>query len=172
MRVTGADLATSRARLADLLATGRPAPRPVPHPHLWLVPSPAAEEPCFGAPVDDAEPDGTPGGAHSASAHHRLALRARLWAHPDTPCAAPEVAWVLGLRESDVRRRRPPTAARCGRALLAPFAHWRASLEAAGLLPTWKAWPEDLAEVSTTAPTQRRRVAAPRLAPLGGPTGR
>jgi hypothetical protein len=171
MRVTARDLDTSRARLAQSLVDHGPVPTSRRRGHLWLMPSPATEGPAFGGPLSDNEDeqDSSPRRKVRGELHRRLALRARLYAQPATPCSAPEVAWVFGLRESDVRANRPSTAQRCGRAILAPFAHWLACLEAVGLLPTWEPVAEASLHRSGQPPRARRRgSAAPKLLPLGG----
>ncbi len=174
MRVTAQDLATSRTRLGQDLVERGPFRSSQRRGHLWLVPSPASDRPAFGGPLTDDgdEQDSSPRRRQRGELHQRLALRARLYAQPATPCSAPEVAWVFGLRESDVRAFRPTTAQRCGRAILAPFAHWLVCLETAGLLPSWE-------PVSGVAPhragqsthPRRRGSTAPKLLPLGGPGG-
>ncbi len=174
MRVTAQDLATSRKRLGQALVDRGPVPASHRRGHLWLVPSPAFEGPAFGGPLTDDgdEQDSSPRRRQRGELHRRLALRARLYAQPATPCSAPEVAWVFGLRESDVRVCRPTTAQRCGRAILAPFAHWIACLETAGLLPSWEPVSEATLHRAGQPPRARRRgPAAPKLAPLGGPGG-
>ena len=96
----------------------------------------------------------------------RLRVRALLFANPDTPCSASEVASVLGVRESAVRDARPASARKLGRALVAPFAHWLRSLNRAGVLPAFT-------DLEGDAPGRPRRARgasrAPRLVPLGGP---
>jgi hypothetical protein len=174
MRVTAQDLATSRERLGQALVDRGSVPVSQRPGHLWLVPSPLPESPAFGGPLTDDgdEQDSSPRRRQRGELHQRLALRARLYSQPATPCSAPEVAWVFGLRESDVRAYRPTTAQRCGRAILAPFAHWLVCLEAKGLLPTWEPVNEAPPHHAGRPPRPRRRGAtAPKLLPLGGPGG-
>jgi hypothetical protein len=171
MRVTAQDLATSRERLGQALVDRVPVSASQRPGHLWLVPSPLPDSPAFGGPLSDDEDSG-PKRRQRGELHRRLALRARLYAQPATPCSAPEVAWVFGLRESDVRAHRPATAQRCGRAILAPFAHWLVCLETAGLLPSWERASEVALHRAGQPPRSHRRgSAAPKLLPLGGPGG-
>jgi hypothetical protein len=174
MRVTAQDLATSRERLGQALVDRGPVPVSQRPGHLWLVPSPLPDSPAFGGQLTDAgdELDSSPRRRQRGELHQRLALRARLYAQPATPCSALEVAWVFGLRESDVRAYRPATAQRCGRAILAPFAHWLECLETAGLLPSWELESEVALHRAGRPPRAHRRgSAAPKLLPLGGPGG-
>ena len=174
MRVTAQDLANSRTRLGQALVDRGPVLASRRAGHLWLVPSPLPDSPAFGGPLTDDgdEQDSSPRRRQRGELHQRLALRARLYSQPATPCSAPEVAWVFGLRESDVRAHRPATAQRCGRAILAPFAHWLVCLETAGLMPSWEPVSEiALHRAGQPSRSRRRGPAAPKLLPLGGPGG-
>ena len=174
MRVSAQDLVTSRERLGQALVDRGPVLASRRAGHLWLVPSPLPDSPAFGGQFsdDEDEQDSSPRRRQRGELHQRLALRARLYTQPATPCSAPEVAWVFGLRESDVRAYRPTTAQRCGRAILAPFAHWLVCLEHAGLLPSWEPMSEATQHGAGRPPRARRRGStAPKLMPLGGPGG-
>ncbi|MFH1466502.1 MAG: hypothetical protein ABIO70_19110 [Pseudomonadota bacterium] len=172
MRTTVHDLATSRARLLPLLAARGPHQvPPLPNEEVRGVVIPFQGQPVFGGEIEDASEPNEPGRSRRSrqDRFQRLQTRAWLYAHPDTPCTAGDVAEILGLREGDVRAARPESIQPCGRGLLAPFGHWKAALEAAGLLPVWgEQAPADTPMVPTPAP-RARGLRAQRLANLGGP---
>jgi hypothetical protein len=133
------------------------------------VPWPTAGQPVFGGVEDGrSEEDGGPRRRGCDDPLLRVRVMALLYANPEAPCSTPQVARVFGLRETDVRSARPPSARRVGRALLAPFGHWLVTLQRAGLVP---AWPDELEAPSEgpSSPSARRRHRPGHLRPLGGP---
>ena len=134
------------------------------------VPWPEPRQPVFGGVEDGgAEEDGGPRRRGGGDPLLRVRVMASLYANPEAPCSAPQVARVFGLREGDVRAARPPSARKVGRALLAPFGHWLVTLQRAGLVP---AWPEELeppTKIPTSPPSTRRFSRPGHLRPLGGP---
>ena len=136
---------------------------------------PEADAPVFGGVDDGGTED--PGGVRRASgdaALLRVKVLALLYANPFTPCTVTQVARAFGLRDGVVRRCRPKTARKVGRAWWAPFGHWKTMLVRAELIPEW---PDELEPpAAVAAPPQStgrhrgRRQGAP-LRPLGGPRG-
>ena len=136
---------------------------------------PVGDGPVFGG-VDDGGVEDS-GGARRASgdaALLRVKVLALLYANPFTPCTMTQVARAYGLRDGVVRRCRPKTALRVGRAWMAPFGHWKAMLVREGLVPEWPAELEPAAAAvappQTTGRRRGRRQGVP-LRPLGGPRG-
>ncbi|MCB9793187.1 MAG: site-specific integrase [Alphaproteobacteria bacterium] len=137
-------------------------------------------EPCFGALEDSGRPlreitldDRDRAPSHGLSQRDRLyrvQVRAALFASPNTPCSAREVADVLGVRKSVVRALRPAELRAYGRSCKAPFGAWVAALHATAptLRPTNDAAPERRARRAGP----RRDAASPLLKPLGGPKAR
>ena len=171
MRVTAHDIATSRTRMAPVLARGIVLDFPPVRQGDDIV-SGFHHGPVFGG--DSGKQGVLPGASRSPARRERkqrferLQVRAFLYQNPATPCTAQDVAEVFGLRESAVRSCRPVTAKKCGRGLLAPFSHWRTALERAGLLPTWKS--ELLDDEGRVARPRRARARdkVHRLSPIGG----
>ncbi len=108
-------------------------------------------------------------GTDPPPSERRLWVLALLYANPETPCTAPQVAHAFGLRESSVRAARPTTAHKVGRAIMAPFGHWLAELRHAGLVPSWR--PEYDPPAPSPRSSPRTRPETGHLRPLGGPGG-
>ena len=184
------------SRLADILgrvhatahALGHPPrpPRPLPV-HLPGDPDPdqgrdpcspvrgAIGEPRFGGIADRAGDDEAAPVDRSGRRRQvmiRLQVRSLLYSIPATPCSTQEIASLFALREGDVRQARPRSAMKIGRAWAAPFGHWLASLQRAGLVPVWPEESESPARAAAPPPTTGRHRGPHRtgqLRPLGGP---
>ena len=143
--------------------------------HLQLVMS----EPCFGELEDDDGPlreitlddrdRALSQGPSQRDRLYRVQVRAALFASPDTPCSAREVADVLGVRESVVRKLRPAGLRAYGRSRKAPFGAWVAALHEA---PPAHRPTNDAAPVRRARRRPRPDTASPLLKPLGGPKPR